>query len=169
MTKEVLVNISGLQYELEDNEALEVITPGDYYCKGDKHYILYEEVLEENNAVTKNTIKITDTGVDLLRKGSVNVHMSFEEGRNNIAYYNTPFGQLLVGLNTYKIEKEIQDSYIKVCISYGLDVNYSHVSDCKIHILIQSKDMDHLEIDHMMNSMIGSEYKDDSMGESVTG
>lgn len=141
MTKEVLVSIAGLQYEIHENDALEVITPGEYYQKGEKHYILYEEVLEEDNTITKNTIKISNGQIDILRKGSINVHMTFEENKSNITYYNTPFGQLLIGLNTYKIQTEFLEDEIRIEIQYGLDVNYSHVSDCNIQIHIRSKKM----------------------------
>ena len=139
MTKEVLVSIAGLQFEMENNESLEVITPGEYYCRGNKHYILYEEVYEEDHSTTKNTIKISDKQIDILRKGTISVHMTFEENKNNITYYNTPFGQLLIGLNTYKIQKKIRENHIEVIINYGLEVNYAHVSDCEIKIVIKSK------------------------------
>ena len=139
MTKDVLVAISGLQFEMQDNETVEIITPGQYYCKGNKHYVLYEEVMEEDHSVTKNTIKISDHQIDILRKGAVSVHMTFEENKNNITYYNTPFGQLLIGLNTYKIQKNVSENGIEIIINYGLEMNYSHVSDCEIKIHIKSK------------------------------
>ena len=41
MTKDVLVKISGLQFEeQEENEPVEIITTGNYYKKNGKHYIL---------------------------------------------------------------------------------------------------------------------------------
>ena len=64
MTKDVLVSISGLQFELQGEEAVEMIMPGEYYFKGDKHYVLYEEILEEDHTVTKNTLKISQDQVD---------------------------------------------------------------------------------------------------------
>lgn len=139
MTKEVLVAIAGLQFEMQDNETVEVITPGEYYYRGGKHYVLYEEVLEEDHQITKNTIKISDQQIEILRKGPMSVHMTFEENKDNITYYNTPFGQLLIGLNTYKIQKQIDEDKIEIIINYGLDINYAHVSDCEIKISIKSK------------------------------
>lgn len=139
MTKEVLVTISGLQYELNENEALEVITPGEYYCKNGKHYVLYEEVLEEDHSITKNTLKISGNQVDILRKGSINVHLIFEENTSNMTYYNTPFGDLMIGINTHKITTTEKEDRMQVEIHYGLDVNYSHVSDCKIKIDIKPR------------------------------
>ena len=145
MTKDVLLSISGLQYEIEENEALEVITPGEYYFKNGKHYILYEEVHEEDQTITKNTIKVSEDQIDILRKGTINVHMTFEENKNNITFYNTPFGQLLIGINTYKIEKDIKDDGMLLKITYGLEVNYAHISNCTIKIHIKSKESDSLD------------------------
>jgi len=142
MTKDVLVAISGLQFDTQDNDTVEVITPGEYYLKGNKHYVLYEDVLEEDHSVTKNTLKISENQIDILRKGAVSVHMTFEENKNNITYYNTPFGQLLIGINTYKIQKKIEENQIEIIINYGLDVNYSHVSNCEIKIHVKEKSGD---------------------------
>ena len=51
MTRDVLLSISGLHYEVadaagdEENEPIEVITPATYYYKNNKHHIIYEEVV----------------------------------------------------------------------------------------------------------------------------
>lgn len=139
MTKDVLIAISGLQFETQDDEAVEIITAGEYYCKGDKHYVLYEEIISEDHAVTKNTLKISDNQIDILRKGAVSVHMTFEENKNNITYYNTPFGQMLIGIDTYRIKKKIEENQIEINIQYGLEINYAHVSDCEITIHIKPR------------------------------
>ena len=61
MTKDVLVKISGLQFaEDQDNGPVEIITTGNYYKKNGKHYILYDEVQEGFDGVTKSVIKVND-------------------------------------------------------------------------------------------------------------
>ena len=46
MTKDVLLSISGLHYDVtgmvqeEENEPIEVITPAAYYYKNGKHYVI---------------------------------------------------------------------------------------------------------------------------------
>ena len=45
MTKDVLLSIKGLQIgENEQNDTIEVISPGDYYFRNGKHFFMYEEV-----------------------------------------------------------------------------------------------------------------------------
>lgn len=139
MTKEVLVSISGLQFGDDMDETIELVTSGEYYEKNGKRFILYDEMLEGNEEVTKNTIKISDTQIELLKKGIYNVNMIFEEKKKNMTYYNTPFGNLLFGINTNHIIVEEEERKLHILIKYGLEVNYEFVSDCTININITSK------------------------------
>ncbi|HIU67332.1 MAG TPA: DUF1934 domain-containing protein [Candidatus Caccomorpha excrementavium] len=139
MTKEVLIAISGLQFELDTEEAVEVISRGQYYKKNGKHYITYEEMDEGSpGQLTKSTIKISSDQVDMIRNGQSRVHMVFARGQNNLAYYNTPFGQMLMGIHTREIELYEEDKEILVKLYYSLELNYSHISDCEVAIRISS-------------------------------
>lgn len=141
MTKEVLISVSGLQFELEEDEALEVVSQGTYYKRNGKHYITYEEFQEESTQPTSVLLKLTDQKVEMLKKGETNVHMLFEEGKQNSTVYRVPFGNLLMGINTTSLSLTETDSEINVEILYGLDINYAHVSDCQIKIKIMAREM----------------------------
>ena len=139
MTKEVLIAISGLQFELDTEEAVEVISRGQYYKKNGKHYITYEEMDEGSpGQLTKSTIKISSDQVDMIRNGQSRVHMVFARGQNNLAYYNTPIGQMLMGIHTREIELYEEEKEILVKLFYSLELNYSHISDCEVAIRISS-------------------------------
>lgn len=92
MTKDVLVSISGMHDELaevaeietEEAEAIEVITPANYYFRNQKHYIVYDEAVEGTTEVIKNRIKITGTDcVEIMKSGLSNSHMVFERNKKN--------------------------------------------------------------------------------------
>jgi uncharacterized beta-barrel protein YwiB (DUF1934 family) len=137
MIKEILVSISGLQYETNPEDPIEMIAVGEYYYRNGKHYVLYEEMEEEEgaaNGLTKNTIKIRGKQVEILKSGANNVHMVFEEGQKNMTYYNTPVGNLLIGIYTTKIKIVEDKDIMEIHIEYDLEVNYTHVSDCIIKI-----------------------------------
>ena len=58
MTKDVFVSISGLQAEFpgdeeEENLPLEVVTPGSYFLKNGKHYVMYDELVEGSRSNKK--------------------------------------------------------------------------------------------------------------------
>jgi len=140
MTKDVLVSVSGLQSELEEDEALEVVTPAIYHKQNGKHYIKYEEFLEDSNRPTSVLLKLSEQKMELLKKGEVNVHMLFEEGKQNTTIYQMPFGQLMMGLNTMSMSLEETETEINAEIIYGLDINYAHVSDCQIKIRVSARE-----------------------------
>ncbi|MCI9052855.1 MAG: DUF1934 domain-containing protein [Lachnospiraceae bacterium] len=140
MKKEVLVSICGLQFMDNLDNSIEVITKGDYYNRNEKHYLLFEERIEGLDGITKNIIKFNDKIVDITKKGVANVHMVFEEKHKNMTYYNTPFGNLLIGLYANKIDVEEKKDRININIDYSLDINYQFVSECSIHISAVNKE-----------------------------
>lgn len=142
MVKEVLVSISGLQYEIAEDIPVELVSAGEYYYRNGKHYVLYDEIEESqegSHSLTRNTIKIMGSQIEIVKKGMNHVHMVFEEGKHNMAYYSTPFGNLLIGIHTTKIRITQEQDIMRILIEYGLDVNYTHVSDCVIEIKIASR------------------------------
>ncbi len=142
MTKEVLLTLQGLQFDQreEDADKIEMVMVGDYYKKNDKHYVIYEEITEGFSQPTKNRLKFSEHMLELTRNGLVNVHMVFQENKKNMSNYNTPFGQILVGIDTKKIQIDEREDNIVVDVDYALDINYEFLSDCHIKIDICSKE-----------------------------
>ncbi len=150
MGKDVLLTISGLQFqnqmEEEDMVPVEVITAGNYYQRNGRHYVLYDEVMEGISGVTKNTIKIQDEVVEVVKHGATNVHMRFEKDKKNVTCYNTPFGNMMIGMQASGMDVQVQEQQIKVNIDYILEINYEYVADCSIHMDIMSKQAQNLNI-----------------------
>ncbi|WP_024291955.1 DUF1934 domain-containing protein [Lacrimispora indolis] len=139
MTRDVLISISGMQIAEDDNNTVEMITAGDYFLKNGNHYILYDEIQEDTGGVTKNTIKIRRSGLDIIKRGCASVHMTFEKDKKNMSCYATPFGELMIGISTKDIQIHEAEDSLKVRVAYSLDINYQHVSECNIVLDIHSK------------------------------
>lgn len=138
MTKDVLITIRGVHtLDHEDND-VEMIVRGDYYQKNGKHYILYEEILEGMEEGIKNVIKISPSSMDIIKKGITNSHMLFEKNKKNLSCYSTPMGDLVIGIQANHFYMEEQEDSIKVNVDYSLDINYEHMSDCRIRVDVQS-------------------------------
>lgn len=140
--QEVILTLQGLQFDQreEDADKIETVTVGDYYKKNGKHYVIYEEVTEGFEQTTKNRLKFSENMVELYRSGLINMHMVFQENKKNLSNYNTPFGQILIGIDTKKIRIEENENNIVVDVDYSLDINYEFLSDCHIKISISSKE-----------------------------
>lgn len=139
MTKDVILSISGVQFEVND-EPTEVITGAGYYFKNGRHFVTYEETVPETGETVKNLIKIDDTRVDVIKHGPQSVHMVFEKDKKNVTCYNTPFGSLFIGIHTLQMKHSEDDLNINTQIGYSLEINDAHVSDCRISLNIKSKE-----------------------------
>lgn len=147
MTKDVLIAIRGLHFEgnMDENQ-IETITRGEYYKRNGSHYVIYDEVTEGYPEPTRNIFKIKEKELNLTKKGMVNVQMIFEEKKKNLTNYSTPYGDIIVGIDTKKIGVEEQDDRMLVNVDYALEVNYEYLADCQIVMDIQSKDAAELNL-----------------------
>lgn len=141
MTKQVIAAIRGLHFtNEEDGEQIETITPAEYYYRGGNHYLLYEEVDEDSGRLTRSMIKYKPQFMELTQKGQINVHMVFEEQKKNVTSYVTPFGNMMIGIDTEKVNVVEQDEKMILSVEYALDINYEQLASCRIHIEISPKE-----------------------------
>ena len=141
MARKVMLTLQGLQADQggEDAGQIETVVSGDYYKRNNKHYVIYEEVTEGFEQPTRNRLKFSEDMVELSRSGPINVHMVFQENKKNLTSYNTPFGQILMGIDTKKIQVTEQENHIFVEVEYSLDVGGEFLSDCHMKIDICSQ------------------------------
>ena len=146
MTKDVLLSISGLHYETVDavgadeSEPIRVITPATYYYKNNKHYVIYDEVVEGMPGMIKNKVRIANDKLEIMKSGLSNTHMIFEKDKINITQYETSYGDLLVGTHTKDMQVDVTEEKIHVHVNYALDVNSETVADCNIEMNIKALD-----------------------------
>lgn len=144
MTKEVLITIQGLQFDAEaqndeEMDKIESIYPGEYYLRNGSHYMLYDELMEDETDPIKNVIKLREKEFTLTKKGIINTQMVFTEGKKNMTSYATPFGNIMIALDTEKIEVEETEDELKIHIDYGLEANYQYIADCHITVTVASR------------------------------
>lgn len=142
MEKEVLIHVRGLQVLDEDGqqEPVEIVVPGQYYFRNGSHYLRYEEMMEDFPQATVNYIKMSPKGMEVRKKGLINVHMVFEQGKKNMTYYTTPYGTLQMGIAATNLELNESEESIDMKVDYALDMNQQHVADCFLAIQAQPKD-----------------------------
>lgn len=121
------------------DEPIEIVVPGEYYFRNGSHYLRYEEMLEDHGDPTVNYIKISPKGMEVRKKGQVNTHMVFEQGKRNMAFYTTSFGTLEMGISATNLELKESDSRLDMKVNYSLDLNQEHVADCCLDIHAQGK------------------------------
>lgn len=148
MTKDVWVSIKGLQFSDTDlnassisneDESIEIICPGEYYYRNDRHFVIFDEISDNLLEPIKNIIKLRDKEFIISKSGAYNVQMMFVEGKKTVANYNTPFGDLQLGLDTTKVEVHEGENRLDIRIEYGLEANYRYIAACHIVVHITEK------------------------------
>lgn len=138
MTKDVLVRISGMQFDIED-EPIELLTSGTYYLKNGKHYVLYEEQPESNGPITRNIVKFRDGHFEMTKKGGSDSYLVFDAGSSTSSIYQTPVGPVQVDVITHDFWMSETDRELAVKLRYSLSINYNFVSECEVDFKVQAK------------------------------
>ncbi|MBQ8316587.1 MAG: DUF1934 domain-containing protein [Lachnospiraceae bacterium] len=142
MKKNVVISLMGLQYAVEEEEApIEVINFGQYYKKGDKHYLLYEET-DESGRATKCRIKVSEKELELQKRDRSNTRLLFLPGEEYLTGYETPYGSLLVGVDTRSLELYEEDDFLRATLKYGLELNGEKTGECTLVLKVQSCEQD---------------------------
>ena len=133
MNNNVLVTVHGLQHEIDDKEGIQTKQTGNYRLVAGKHIISYKEYFRDEetgrDATISNLLKISGDTVTLTKR---------KTGKTHTGFYETPFGSMQMSLDTTRVDIKEADDKIEISIDYGLDMNYSHVSDCTITMVIES-------------------------------
>lgn len=136
MKKNVVITVRGLQRQVDEDEPVEVISAGTYLRKDDTHYLSYEEA-DEDGKITKNRIKITPDSIEMTKQGGITTQMIFMMGQKQYACYETPFGELTLGMTTKHIKVTEENRQLFAALRYDLEVNGSHVSECELDIEVK--------------------------------
>jgi len=142
MEKEVLVRVKGLFTISEadpEQDQVEVISPGSFYEKSGKYFVLFDEHMEDFCPPTHNTLKIGGGQISLIKRGMINADMEFIPGKETLCHYTTPYGSIVLGILTDPLRIHEEPGELTVDIHYQLSIDYSHVTDCCISIRILEK------------------------------
>lgn len=125
MDNKYIINIMGYQQSFvdTDNDNIELTTLGDYEYEEGLYYIDYDESEATGMEDTHTSIEIGADYVSLQRSGAMNSDMLFMEGRKTYSMYNTPFGDLLVGVYTHSLNIKAVDNACTLSIEYEIDIN----------------------------------------------
>ncbi len=145
MNKDVLISIKGLHFDVSNNsDNVEVIQAGQYYKRGGMHYLVYDEPMEGSDQVIRNLLKFNETSLSVIKKGPFAATMLFEEASKNMTNYSTPFGSVIVGLDTHNVSLSDDNDELKLNVNYSLDINYEFMADCNISI--EARPVDDMEL-----------------------
>ena len=120
-----LITINGFQQTVGDteNENIELTTAGEFEYENELYYIDYDESEATGLDGCHTNIEIGMDYVSLQRTGAITTDMLYIEGKKTYSMYNTPFGQMMVGIYTKKLNIDVDDKGGNISIEYSLDLN----------------------------------------------
>ena len=146
MTKEILLSIAGLHLTDGENGNIEVVTAGDYYSRGGKHYILYDEVTEGMSGHTSNVIKVGENSLEITKRGLTNARLVVEKGKRHRTVYQMPFGGIELALTGQNLEVTETEKSIDIRAEYVLEINEENLAECTIEMNIRPREAGNLDL-----------------------
>lgn len=140
MTKDVMISIRGLQFpENTPGDDIETLQQGEYFFRSGSHFLLFDEYIEGFREPVKTVLRFKNKELSLTRRGLLNVQMLFEEGKKNLSQYRTPYGMMMIGLETSRVDFFEKEGKLRLEVDYALEANYQYVADCRIVIVAREK------------------------------
>ena len=130
MNKNVIISVKGNQTALDsDTDIIELVTEGKYYKKGSTYYISYKESEVTGLEGTTTTLKVADGVITLMRFGTVNSQLIFEQGHKHVSYYDTTHGAFTIGVLANNVDIKVDDSGGEIRVDYQLEIDNSKTGD----------------------------------------
>jgi len=104
----------------DENNAIEFVTPAELTVKNNKYYITFEDLGDDTEAPAKSTLKIDADKVTLLRYGITSSQMIFEQGKKHTSNYQTPYGNISLGVFSDMLSIDINENGGNLNVSYGI-------------------------------------------------
>ena len=141
MNDNYLITVTGTQTVDGESDSIEVITSGDYVRDDNGDItVTYPEFSEENPTTrTDTTVTLRGKILTIERRGEMSSRLMLEKGKRHQCLYETPMGQMFIGIYTDSIKVIASDNGCDIRASYQLDFNQHVVSNNEFHITIKSK------------------------------
>ena len=137
--KKVMISIKGLPvFAASDEDAFELMTDGEYLQKDGISTFSYVESMLTGNEGLLTTFDVEPDQVVLRRGDGLSGDMIFKENQKHHFLYDTPFGSIMLGIDTHSITKNMRDDGGNLEIRYDIEVDNVSVSQNLFKINIRS-------------------------------
>jgi len=122
MNNNAVITVTSVQ-NYEENEKIEIVSPGYFSKEGDSYIVKYEETELSGLGDTMTTFIIGPDYFNLIREGEINATMEFKRGHMTTILYNTPHGALTLQIRTKTVKINVNDE------GGVVDINYDIIAD----------------------------------------
>lgn len=134
--EKIMISIDGTQnFGNNDTNNVELTTAGELNVMADSYTLKYEESELTGMAGTTTEITVSNNGVvSLMRSGTVNSNMIFEEGKRHLSHYDTNDGAFSIGVFASYVDTVLEQNYGEISITYAMDVDDKPIGENEIRV-----------------------------------
>ena len=115
---------------------MELVTQGTLSDAGEDYSFTYEESELTGLEGTTTTVYIGKDQIVLKREGTLTTEMIFQVGQKHLSLYQTPFGGIMLGVNTRKAFSDIGQHGGRLSIHYTMEVENERVGENTFEIFV---------------------------------
>lgn len=140
LKKKVLITVnSHMDTPNGESDKISFVTEGTLLKEDGEYVLRYEESKITGLEGTTTTMKIGKDSVTLIRQGNVDTLMLFEVGKTHLSGYDTPYGNIMLGVTARNIHIDINDNGGKIAVEYILEYNRAYGGRNKLNVVISEQ------------------------------
>ena len=136
MEKNAVIQVKSFS-DIDESDAIEVITPGKFIVKESSYEIIYEESEISGMKGTTTNLKIEEDRFVLERVGTTCTTMEFKIGEMGLSLYNTPYGMLHLHIDTKILDINIDENGGFIYAKYLLSAEGQPPITTEIKVMIK--------------------------------
>lgn len=121
MKKSAIISLKSYN-DLDTDDVIEVVTPGEFIISEDGFKAIYEETEISGMGGTITTLTMLEDSLLLEREGNISAKMDFKKGETSISLYNTPYGTLDLQIHTEDLMVDINENGGAVTAKYSMEL-----------------------------------------------
>ena len=138
--KKAIIKITDRHIQDGEEYEAELTTSGEFEITENGCKVVYTETDEElENCVT--TLDVTGSEkISMTRAGKYNTEMVIEKDRRHSCFYQTPYGELMMGIFAKKVVNEMTENGGTLNFSYTIDFNNTPASENELTVSVLLKE-----------------------------
>ena len=140
MRKTVLLSITGISKTNGiPDDAIKLFTTGYLSVESGCWRLKYTETDPETSQRSRVTLKMEKNSVSMSRDGQGKTLMEFTPGKRFEGMYQTPYGDMNIGIFPNEVSSRLDDAKGEIDLSYRLDIQGQYTGDRELHIRFADK------------------------------
>lgn len=121
MKKKAIISLRSFN-DLDTDDVIEVVTPGEFLVTDDGFKAIYEETELSGMSGTTTTLTMLNDKLVLEREGNISAKMDFKKGETSVSLYNTPYGVLDLQIHTEDLKVDINENGGEITAKYSMEL-----------------------------------------------